>query len=208
MKQGPLGGSCFLAKRRSIKTMRVLAITGYKPYELNIFSNNHPAVSHIQLAIRQRLLPLLEEGLEWIVISGQLGVELWAAETAYDLRVEYPQLQVAILTPFLNQEERWNEMNREYYEWIVSEADFVDSITKRPYESPAQFRWKNEWIVRKSDGLLIVYDEEKEGTPKYMLEVAKRKENYPIFPITFSDLQAIIEEVQINETQIDNRLDF
>jgi uncharacterized phage-like protein YoqJ len=185
---------------KGYRTMKVLAITGYKPYELNIFSNNHPAVSYIQLAIRRKLLSLLEEGLEWIVISGQLGVELWAAETAYDLRVEYPQLQVAILTPFLHQEERWNEMNREYYEWIVSQADFVDSITKRPYESPAQFRWKNEWIVRKSDGLLIVYDKEKEGTPKYMLEVAKRKENYAIFPITFSDLQAIIEEVQFNET--------
>jgi uncharacterized phage-like protein YoqJ len=181
------------------RTMRVLAVTGYKPYELNIFSNNHPAVSYIKVAIRQRLLSLLEEGLEWIVISGQLGVELWAAETAYDLQVEYPHLQVAILTPFLNQEERWNEMNREYYEWIVSQADFVDSITKRPYESPAQFRWKNEWIVRKTDGLLIVYDEEKEGTPKYILEVAKRRENYAIFPITFSDLQAIIEEAQINE---------
>lgn len=188
--------------------VKVLTVTGYKPYELGIFTNDHPAVFYIKKAVEKRLLSLIDEGLEWVVISGQLGVELWTAEVVYDLQATYSHLQLAVLTPFLNQEERWSETNREYYEWIVSQADFVDSITKRPYESPAQFRMKNEWMVRKSDGLLIVYDEEKEGTPRYMLEVAKKKEKYVIFPITFADLQAIIEEAQADESQIDNRFDF
>jgi uncharacterized phage-like protein YoqJ len=181
------------------RLVKVLAVTGYKPYELNIFANDHPAVFYIKKAMEKRLISLLDEGLEWVVISGQLGVELWAAEVVYDLQTTYPHLQLAVLTPFLNQEERWNEANQEYYEWIISQADFFDHITKRPYESPAQFHLKNQFIIQKSDGLLIVYDEEKEGTPKFMLEIAKKKENYAIFPITFADLQAIIEEVQASE---------
>jgi uncharacterized phage-like protein YoqJ len=182
--------------------VKVLAITGYKPYELGIFHPQHQAISLIKKAIEKRLIPFIEEGLEWVIISGQLGVELWAAEVVLDLKNVYQHLQLAVLTPFLNQEENWSEENKEYYEFILSQADFVDSITKRKYENPGQFRLKNQFIVEKSDGLLIVYDNEKEGSPKYMLDTAKKKasrEKYDIFPITFYDLQAIIEEEQMKE---------
>ena len=60
--------------------MKVLYITGYKAFELGIFKNDHEAVKYIKKSIRNRLLPLVEEGLEWVIISGQLGTELWAAE--------------------------------------------------------------------------------------------------------------------------------
>jgi uncharacterized phage-like protein YoqJ len=182
--------------------IKVLAITGYKPYELGIFHNQHEAIHYIKKAIQKPLIQFAEEGLEWAVISGQLGVELWAAEVVLDLQIDYPQLKLAVLTPFLNQEENWNEENKEYYEFIVSQADFVDSITKRNYENPGQFRLKNQFIVEKSDGLLIVYDDEKEGSPKFMLDAAKKKAEkgkYDIFPITFYDLQAIIEEEQMRK---------
>jgi uncharacterized phage-like protein YoqJ len=132
-----------------------------------------------------------------VIISGQMGVELWAAEVVFDLQMEYSDLKLAILTPFLNQESKWNETNKEYYEFILSQADFVDSITKREYESPVQFRQKNEFLVSKSDGLLLLFDEEKEGSPKYLLETARKKQeltSYFIGFITFSDLQLVVEE--------------
>lgn len=182
--------------------MKVVAVTGYKPFELGVFSNDHPGISYIKKAIHQRLLSLLEEGLEWVMISGQLGIELWAAEVVFDLQLEYPDLKLAVFTPFLEQEENWKENNREYYEFILSQADHVDSITKRKYESPEQFRLKNQFFIEKSDALLAMYDEEKPGSPKYMVEVAKKKEevqNYQCYFILFSDLQDIIEEEQWNK---------
>lgn len=65
------------------------------------------------------------------MISGQLGVEIWAAEVVFDLQLDYPELQLAVLTPFLEQEEKWNDVNKELYEFVLSQADYVDSITKR-----------------------------------------------------------------------------
>jgi uncharacterized phage-like protein YoqJ len=188
--------------KRGKEMVKILAITGYKPYELGIFHPQHQAIPFIKKAIEKRLIPFIEEGLEWVIISGQLGVELWAAEVVFELQNVYQHLQLAVLTPFLNQEENWSEENKEYYEFILSQADFVDSITKRKYENPGQLRLKNQFIVEKSDGLLIVYDDEKEGSPKYMLDIAKKKasrEKYDIFPITFYDLQAIIEEEQMKQ---------
>lgn len=177
--------------------MNVIYITGYKPFEFGIFKNDHEGVKYIKRAIKQRLVPIIEEGAEWVIISGQLGVELWAAEVVIGLRNEYDHVKLGVLTPFLRQEEAWNEGNREYYQHILAQADFVDSISKKPYEGPRQLRMKNLFMVHKSDRMIIVYDEEREGTPKYALSEAKKYQeanSYPIILITFEDLQQAAEE--------------
>ncbi|MBE5105379.1 DUF1273 domain-containing protein [Bacillus thuringiensis] len=184
--------------------MKVVAVTGYKPFELGIFKNDHPGVACIKKALHRKLITFVEEGLEWVIISGQLGVELWAAEVVFGIQEEYPDLKLAVFTPFLEQEEGWKEDNREYYEFILSQADHIDSITKRKYESPEQFKLKNQFFIEKSDALLAVYDEEKSGSPKYIVEAAKKKgeiENYHSYFILFSDLQDIIEEEQWNNAE-------
>ncbi|MCP8968798.1 DUF1273 domain-containing protein [Ectobacillus ponti] len=183
--------------------MRILTVTGYKPQELGIFSSKHPGIDMIKKALRRQLLSLLDEGLEWVIISGQLGVELWTAEVAYELREEHPHLKVGVFTPFLEQEEKWNDANKEYYLHILSRADHVDSITKRKYESPQQFRAKNIFLIEKSNGLLAVYDEEKEGSPRFLVELAKQRQeqaDYGCMLIRFSDLQLLAEEEQWSES--------
>ncbi|MFE8702183.1 DUF1273 domain-containing protein [Cytobacillus sp. FJAT-54145] len=180
---------------------KVAAVSGYKPFELGIFQQNHPSVTYIKMAIKKQLEALLDEGLEWVMISGQLGSELWAAEVVFELQEEgYDYLQLALITPFLNQEENWKEPNKEWYESIIMQADFVDSITKKPYESPAQFRLKNQFFIEKSDALVLLYDTEKEGSPKFLYETAlqyQSKKEYEIRMITFYDLQVAVEEDQL-----------
>jgi uncharacterized phage-like protein YoqJ len=178
---------------------KVVAVSGYKPFELGLFQHNHPAVGFIKLAIKKELERLLDDGLEWVIISGQLGTELWAAEVVFDLQAQYPALQLGVITPFLKQEESWNEQNKELYESVVIGADFVDSITKKTYEGPWQFRLKNQFFVEKSDSLILFYDQEKEGGPKYLYETAQKyKENHPydLHLIGFYDLQILVEESQ------------
>lgn len=174
-----------------------IVVTGYKAHELGIFNDKHPGLPYIKKAIEQRLRILLEEGLEWVIISGQLGVELWTGEIALELKDEFPELQLAVLTPFLNQEQNWQEEKQEYYNLILEQADYVNSITKREYEGPWQFKAKTQFLLDNSDALLLLYDDEKEGSPKYMLEEAKRraeKEGYEYIQITSYDLQLLFEE--------------
>ncbi|WP_071395545.1 DUF1273 domain-containing protein [Bacillus tuaregi] len=181
---------------------KVAAISGYKSFELGILKKNHPAIPYIKKAIRNSLQGMLEEGLEWVLISGQLGTELWAAEVVFELReTEYPELKLAVITPYLEQEAAWSETNKEWYESILMEADFVDSVSHRPYEKPWQLRMKNQFHIEKSDILLLFYDSEKEGSPKYLYEIAKHyQENneYEIRTIQFYDLQVLAEEEQWN----------
>lgn len=180
--------------------MKRLAITGYKQHELGIFDEKHPGIRIIKKAIENRLLSFLDEGLEWVLVSGQLGVETWAAEVVLALQQEHPNLQLAVMPPFLEQEKNWNEQKQEQYHAIVGQADFYKPLTNRPYEAPWQFIEKDKFFLRNSDGMLLVYDEENEGSPKFVKRLAEQfaeKTNYEVFPITADDLQVVAEEEQL-----------
>ncbi len=177
--------------------IKVCVVSGYKGHELGIFDQKHKGIQYIKKTIEKKLRQLLDEGLEWVLISGQLGVELWTGEVVSDLKKEYSQLRLAVMTPFLLQEKNWSEANQEHYRHVLGLADFVDSISKKEYESPAQLRVKNQYLVEKSDGLVILYDEWKEGSPNYYLEPALKRterDGYPIFYITPDDINSTVQE--------------
>jgi len=162
--------------------------------ELGIFSNKHPGIGIIKQALASRMQNLIEEGAEWFVTSGSSGVEIWASEVVLSLKEQYPQVKLSILTPFLEQESRWPDYAKEEYYHVLKLADHVASITNRPYESPRQLRLKNDFIIQKTDGLLVVYDEESQGSPDYYLQAAKQRqkhEDYPIIYINRYDLEAV-----------------
>ncbi|MDF0727880.1 DUF1273 domain-containing protein [Cytobacillus sp. S13-E01] len=182
---------------------RIVAVSGYKPHELGIFKNDQPEVDFIKKALKKQIQQLAEDGLEWVIVSGQLGTELWAAEITYDLQVEYPDLKLAVFTPFLEQEENWKDDNKEYYDFILSQADYVNSITNKKYENPNQFRLKNQFFIDKSDALILLYDEDNPGNPQYILKEAKKRaenEQYDIYLINSYDLQMIVEEERMKKT--------
>ncbi|GAE30527.1 DUF1273 domain-containing protein [Halalkalibacter hemicellulosilyticus] len=179
--------------------MKVVAISGYKAHELGIFDSNHVAITYIKKAIENRLRPLCEQGLEWVIISGQLGVELWSAEVVFSLKQEYKDLRLAVLTPYLEQESRWKEETQQYYQSILDRADFNDSISKRPYDNPIQLKQKNEFILSKADGIILFYDEENPGSPRFMFELAKEMTDHgdvELIQITAMDMNELIQEEQ------------
>ncbi|QHW31281.1 DUF1273 domain-containing protein [Paenibacillus rhizovicinus] len=183
--------------------MKQILVTGYKASELGIFSDKHPGVAIIKKALKQRLQALVEEGLEWVIVSGQWGVELWAAEVALELRAEYGSLRLAVITPFLEQEENWSEQKKAVYGTILSGADYVNSVSKQKYAGPWQFKARDRFLLDNTEGLLLIYDEEQEGSPRFLLELARRHAelvpDYAIIAINGQDLQNIAEEEQYHD---------
>ncbi|PID24462.1 SLOG family protein [Sporosarcina sp. P7] len=176
-----------------------LLVSGYKAHELGIFNEDHKGIPIIKKALTDQLLVLLDQGLEWVIVSGQLGVETWVIECVWDLQEDYPNLQYAVITPFLDQQSNWNEIKQETYEQIISLADYTVSLTNKPYEAPWQFVEKNKFLLRNSDALLLLYDEENEGSPKFLKKMAVQlAENtgYELLSITADDLQLIAEDLQ------------
>ncbi|WP_082295161.1 SLOG family protein [Sporosarcina ureilytica] len=177
-------------------------VTGYKQHELGIFDDKHPGISIIKKALKSQFISLIPDGLEWIIVSGQLGVELWATEVILELQEEYPQLKYAVITPFIDQEQNWNDANKEKYQSMLVHADYQVSLTSTPYEAPWQFTEKDKFLIRNSDGMVLVYDAENEGSPKFVKRLVERymeTADYQLITITADDLNFIAEEEQLKE---------
>ncbi|GGI64847.1 MULTISPECIES: DUF1273 domain-containing protein [Enterococcus] len=178
-----------------MKTSESLVITGYRNYEIGVFQDKDLKIEIIKKVIREALTPLIEDGLQWVIIAGNLGVELWAAEEVIELKKEYPELKLALIFAFEGWGENWNEKNQLLLNNIKLQADYVNSTSHKPYQNPAQLRNHTRFLLEKTQGCLLVYDEEYPGKTDYFLKDArhfKLQQTYAIHQITMDDLENAI----------------
>lgn len=178
--------------------MKNLLVTGYRAHELNIYDQKHKGIPYIKKAIKRKLVPLIEDGLEWVITPGQYGVDLWACEVAIELKEQYPHLKCSIITAFLNQEEKWKDTKKDYYHQILQGVDYYAAVSKQPYEGIWQFTARDDLLFRKTDGILLVYDEDAgEGSPRFFKEKALKrqdKDGYSYMNVSSEDIQSIADE--------------
>lgn len=164
--------------------------------ELGIFKESDERIEFIKKSIENRLTGLIEEGLEWVLTSGQMGVELWTVEVVLKLKETY-DIKVAIIPPFEKHYDRWKDDMKMKYAELIEAADFYEPIYQGDYQAPYQFKERDLWLISKSDACLILMDPDfPEGT-KYFYELAEQAKNYPIMYITPADIDDVVEEMQM-----------
>lgn len=179
--------------------MKRVYITGYHSYEMGIFQDKDPKIPIIKKSLKNRLLSYLDSGLEWVILSGNLGVEMWAGEIVGELKKSYPELQLAVVYPFLEMNKNWQEPNLLKSERLELAADFVAAVSEKPYQSPQQFKNHTQFLLEHTDGTLLVYDDEFPGKPKFFYQAAKNYEkqhDYLVEFITMDDLAEAAREYE------------
>ena len=165
-------------------------VVGYKAFDLGIFGDKDQRLKIIKAAIRRDLIYLLENGMKWLVFTGNLGFEVWVLEVAKELQEEY-NFQLATIFIFENQGENWNEVNQEKLANFKN-VDFI-KYAYPSYENPSQFRTYNQFLLEITDGAYLFYDEENETKLKYLYRMMKENEQYHIKKLTFDDLNEMAE---------------
>ena len=165
-------------------------VVGYKAFDLGIFGDKDQRLTIIKAAIRRDLIYLLENGMKWLVFTGNLGFEVWVLEVAKELQEEY-NFQLATIFIFENQGENWNEVNQEKLANFKN-VDFI-KYAYPSYENPSQFRTYNQFLLESTDGAYLFYDEENETNLKYLYREMKNQEQYFIKKLTFDDLNEVAE---------------
>ncbi|OAU85458.1 hypothetical protein PY70_01890, partial [Lacticaseibacillus rhamnosus] len=89
-----------------------LWITGYRAYELNVFGAQDPKLKVLKTSLKNTLTQFLDEGLNWLITGGQLGVEQWSIEVALTLKPLYPEFKIAMMLPFTDFGSQWNDNNK------------------------------------------------------------------------------------------------
>ncbi|MET3557922.1 putative phage-like protein YoqJ [Streptococcus rupicaprae] len=169
--------------------MRLL-VTGYQNMDLGVFNDKDPRLKVIRKAIEKDLRRFLENGLEWLIFTGQLGFEYWVMEAALRLKSDY-NLQLACIFPFETHGQNWNEQNQEKLAQF-KQLDFVKVAFQR-YENPGQFRDYHQFLMDHTDGAYVFYDNEHETKLKYLFEKLQNQENYDLNLVTFEYLNEVAE---------------
>lgn len=181
--------------------LKSIFVSGYRSYELNIFDQKDPKFLYLKEFLRDRLKTYIENGVEWFIITGQLGIELWTGELVLEMQEENPEIQLAVILPFTSFGENWNETNQTLLEKVIHQANYVNYSSNKDYESPKQLNANQVFTIRNTDGALLIYDtmmgESADGSPKYVYDlIEKYQENniYELNLVSFEEIEFFIHE--------------
>ncbi|MBW1605592.1 DUF1273 domain-containing protein [Lactobacillus sp. Sy-1] len=183
--------------------MKRLWITGYRSYELGVFDDNDPKLTVIKVVLRDLITSAIESGYNWIITGGQMGIEQWTIEVASELKAQYPsEFQIALMTPFTEFGNQWNERNQLKLKAVQAKADFAATVSNQPYRTPQQLRNYQEFMLKHTDGAAMIYDVEKQGKGQYDYQAIHnymQDHDYQLRMIDFDDLQEAANEYQENQ---------
>lgn len=180
--------------------MKRLWTTGYRAYELGVFDEKNPKVAVIKDVLQKQLRYQLDSTSEdfWLITGPQMGVERWSIESALTIKVDYPQLKIALMEPYADFAARWNENNQARLAAIKAQVDFAGRVSEKKYESPEQLRAYQNFMLHYTDGALLIYDSEREGKTVWDWRAINRyreqNADYSMRMIDFDELQEAAEE--------------
>lgn len=180
--------------------MKRLWTTGYRAYELGVFDEKNPKVAVIKDVLQKQLRYQLDSTSEdfWLITGPQMGVERWSIESALTIKVDYPQLKIALMELYADFAARWNENNQARLAAIKAQVDFAGRVSEKKYESPEQLRAYQNFMLHYTDGALLIYDPEHEGKTVWDWRAINRyreqNADYSMRMIDFDELQEAAEE--------------
>lgn len=182
--------------------MERLWITGFRQHELGVFKEKDPKVTIIKYALKKVIQNALDNGATWLIVGGQSGIETWSIEVALELQPNYPEFQIALMTPFTDFGSNWKEERQTKLTQLKSQVNFTQSVSQEKYKDPTQLKQFQRFMLEHTDQAVIFYDEIAENASvRYDVWAAKRYQeivDYPIKYVDFERLQDYATEYQEN----------
>lgn len=178
--------------------MQRLWLTGYRSYELGVFGDKDEKLKVIKYSLKKQLTQYLDDGLQWLITGGQMGIEQWSLAVAQSLKADYPNFKTALMMPFNDFGQQWNEANQAQLNQIKSQVDFCEAVVHAPYSGPQQLRQYQQFMLTHTDGALLYYDLEATGKPDYDYQAILKyqaQQDYPLNQVDFFELQDIATEL-------------
>lgn len=180
--------------------LKRLWVTGYRSYELGVFSAHTAKYKVLQYAMKDVLKQAIDDGFTWLITGAQLGTEQWSVTAATALKKKYDsEFQIAVMLPYLKMSSKWSSNNQLRFARTVKRADFSRSVSNSPYESPVQLFNYQRFMLGHTDAAILFYDPDHPGKSKYDYQAIKnyqKRHNYDLKLMTMDDLQAEADEFQ------------
>lgn len=146
--------------------------TGHRPNKLDYSENE--------------IKPLLETAIDNAISDGYVtfitgmaeGVDIWAAEIVLEKKKDNKDLHLICAVPHPGFEKRRSQYEKERYEYIIKNADYVTTISDNYYR--ACYQKRNIWMVNHSSLVIAVFNGTASGTKNtvdYAMKIGVRVVN-------------------------------
>ncbi|KRN75741.1 hypothetical protein IV73_GL000239 [Weissella kandleri] len=180
--------------QKGLKKMERIWITGFRSFELGVFGAKDPKVTVLKFALKKQLTSAIEDGATWLITGGQLGIEQYALEVGNQLRTEYPEFKTALMTPFQDFGQNWNENNRALLGALQASVDFTQAVSQKPYQDPSQLKNYQNFMLQHTERAIVVYDQQAETSKvQYTVQAIQNYQKHTDYEVTLIDFDRLQE---------------
>lgn len=143
---------------------------------------------HINEEHKKPLPPLVLRGIEYayskgcrkFLAGGAIGFDTVAALEVIKFRISHADVSLILVLPCVNQSEKWNEAQKQRYEYILSSADEIIYINEE--YTPTCMRERNRYLAENADILLAYVSRSSSGAAQTVRMAKGRcKEIYNLY---------------------------
>lgn len=147
----------------AVPRSRRVAFTGYRPQKMPFgFNENDPRCIDFKKRLHDTIESLIWQGYRHFISGGALGMDMYAAEIVLELKKDYPEILLEMVSPFDDQAAKWAPQYQRRHNLLFKMADIV-TATGHAYTKSCMFV-RNRYLVNNAYLLLAAYDGQPGGT--------------------------------------------
>ena len=153
--------------------LRTCCFTGHRPNKFPWgYDENNPACKEYKNNLREIILTLYKKGINWFIVGGAVGFDMWAGEIIIDLKKEYNDIILEVAIPCRTQDSLWPKKSKERYKNIIDNAQKL-TIISHEYTNTCMHQ-RNEYMLKKSSVVVAGYIEGVKGGTFNTINKAKK----------------------------------
>ena len=149
------------------KRLHRCCFTGHRPEKIGM------SEEEIKQRLRLAIKDAINDGFTTFISGMARGVDMWAAEIVLDERKNNEQIKLICASPYKGFEKRWEISEKEKYNKILNEADFVKFVCE--HYSKSCFQIRNCYMVDNSARVISAYCGISGGTKNTILYAQRKK---------------------------------
>ena len=148
---------------KTVPRSKRVAFTGYRPQKMPFgFDEQDERCVDFKKRLHDTIESFIWQGYQHFISGGALGMDMYAAEAVLDLKKQYPEIMLEMVSPFDTQAAKWAPEYRQRHDALFDKADIV-TATGHAYSKSSIFA-RNRYLVDNADMLLAAYDGQPGGT--------------------------------------------
>lgn len=147
--------------------MSVVCFTGKRDVNLTLDLANR---------LHSNIEDLINKGYTTYICGGAINSDTWFAKSVLKHKEKYPQIQLHIYVPCLQQDKLWNSAQKEEYKQIISKCDKIVQVSNEDYTNYCM-QIRNMKMVDNAKYLLSIYDFSHKGGTASTIKYAEKANN-------------------------------